>query len=207
MKEDQDDEGQGAHALLFAAVREDRNARGRAGVVQWLGQDAGWTPWQRWGFENAEAIAPGGSRIEWDELQTFVEKFGWLNSDFRSALGPPCWSLHPDAVEVVVAIMGTRRLYEAERETAGGRKHAEYFHTIEALLAELRRIWARWGNACTVLVDAEGRAYVRHVDDAQAWDLWRANAVGVVWKGFPMARHPLVTVTSRDDREELDDRQ
>lgn len=164
-----------------------------------------WRPWARWGFDNAERLTPKGSKIHWEDLLEFVQRFGWLNEDFRSALNyHPCWMLHPDAVEVVTAIMLTRQTYESERETCGGRKHIEYFDAIAGLLEELRRIWNRWGGGhCEVKRYSNGGRFVEHADSDYEWSEWVANTVDVEWRGYPMPRRPLTATTARDELDDL----
>lgn len=53
--------------------------------------------------------------ISWEELFRFVTNYAWIESKFRFILDKPCWTLHSDVVDRVVALYFARRQYENVR--------------------------------------------------------------------------------------------
>ena len=134
---------------------------------------------------------PKGLDLSWSELHCWVTNYAWVEPCWRFILNKPCWPLHSDVVDRVVALYLGRRYYEDNRAKAPCKDHAEFFDLLERVSREVKQSL----HHCEIQVntnDGEHYLYIRHSceESTRGWIpslLHRVLAVdGVELPGSPV---------------------
>ena len=107
---------------------------------------------------------PKGLNLSWSELHCWVTNYAWVETRWRFILNKPCWPLHSEVVDRVVALYLARRYYEDHREKVGAKEHSEFFDLLGRLSGEVEQRLGR----CEIKTNEKTGGhylYIRHSGD------------------------------------------
>ena len=137
----------------------------------------------------------------WLSMQRFVTDFAWVESQFRFILDKPCWPLHMDAVDQIVALYYARKNYEQARSSSPPSFQREYILTLRELVDEIRELLSKCEIKRNPNDGANGDPYVQHIAESHAKD-WIPSLLQRVlqWGDIELPGSPVMAITKDSER-------
>ena len=104
---------------------------------------------------------PKGLDLSWSELHCWVTNYAWVEPIWRFILNKPCWPLHSEVVDRVVALYLGRRYYEEHRAKATPKDHSDFFDLAARMSREVQHSLVHCEIQMNTKTD-EPYPYIRH---------------------------------------------
>lgn len=112
---------------------------------------------------------PKGLDLSWSELHCWVTNYAWVEPCWRFILNKPCWPLHSEVVDRVVALYLGRRYYEDHRAKAAPKDHSDFFDLLKRVSKEVEHSL----SYCEIQMNEKNDGhypYIRHSCDESVRD-------------------------------------